>query len=161
MGFFGQFFDHGLDLVGKGGNGTMIVPLASDDPLYCPASGTKPGPNGSVQCNPDSNFITLSRATRVDGTSTEHANLTSPFIDQNQTYTSHPAHQVFLREYVRVGGVPVATGRLIEGADGGMAKWRDVKAQARNVLGLAITDADLLDVPQVVVDLYGNFVPGR
>jgi len=32
--FFGQFFDHGLDLVNKGGNGTIIVPLRPDDPLY-------------------------------------------------------------------------------------------------------------------------------
>ena len=27
MTFFGQFFDHGLDLVTKGGNGTIFVPL--------------------------------------------------------------------------------------------------------------------------------------
>ena len=27
-------------------------------------------------------------------------NTTTPFVDQNQTYTSHPSHQVFLREYV-------------------------------------------------------------
>ena len=26
-------------------------------------------------------------------------NDTSPFVDQNQTYTSHPSHQVFLRAY--------------------------------------------------------------
>ena len=26
-------------------------------------------------------------------------NTTSPFVDQNQTYTSHPSHQVFLRAY--------------------------------------------------------------
>lgn len=157
-GFFGQFFDHGLDLVGKGGNGTMIVPLAEDDPLFCPPGGQRPGE--TTACDPEANYITLSRATRVDNTSTEHKNLTSPFIDQNQTYSSHPAHQVFLREYELVGGVPVATGRLIEGENGGMAKWRDVKAQARDILGLEITDADLLDIPQVVVDPYGNFVPG-
>ena len=29
-----------------------------------------------------------------------HNNETTPFIDQNQTYTSHASHQVFLREYV-------------------------------------------------------------
>ena len=28
---FGQFFDHGLDLVTKGGNGTVFVPLQPDD----------------------------------------------------------------------------------------------------------------------------------
>ncbi|WP_164863462.1 peroxidase family protein [Agromyces sp. LHK192] len=156
-GFFGQFFDHGLDLVGKAGNGQMIVPLAEDDPLFCPPEGVRPGE--SAQCDPEANYITLSRATRIDETSTEHKNLTSPFIDQNQTYSSHPAHQVFLRHYVLEGGVPVATGRLIEGVNGGMAKWRDVKAQARQILGINLTDADLLDVPQVLVDPYGNFVP--
>ena len=35
---FGQFFDHGLDLVTKGGSGTVIVPLKPDDPLYVPGS---------------------------------------------------------------------------------------------------------------------------
>ena len=34
MTFFGQFFDHGLDLVNKGGNGTIYIPLLTDDPLY-------------------------------------------------------------------------------------------------------------------------------
>src|SRR5262249_54470098 len=31
--FFGQFFDHGLALVQKGGNGFVFVPLQPDDPL--------------------------------------------------------------------------------------------------------------------------------
>ena len=34
--FFGQFFDHGLDLVNKGGSGTVFVPLQPDDPLFVP-----------------------------------------------------------------------------------------------------------------------------
>ncbi len=34
MTLFGQFFDHGLDLVTKGGNGTVYIPLQPDDPLY-------------------------------------------------------------------------------------------------------------------------------
>jgi putative cell wall-binding protein/Ca2+-binding RTX toxin-like protein len=161
LGFFGQFFDHGLDLVSKGGNGTMIVPLAADDPLYCPPGGQKENASGVLEpCNPDGNYITLSRATRVDGDSTEHLNLTTPFIDQNQTYSSHPSMQVFLREYTIVNGAPRATGRLIEGETEGMAKWRDVKRQAREVLGIELTDADLLDVPLLLTDLYGNFVPG-
>ena len=33
MTFFGQFFDHGLDLVTKGSNGTIYIPLQADDPL--------------------------------------------------------------------------------------------------------------------------------
>ena len=35
---FGQFFDHGLDLVAKGGSGTVFVPLQPDDPLYVEGS---------------------------------------------------------------------------------------------------------------------------
>src|SRR5512140_289770 len=38
--FFGQFFDHGLDLVPKGGSGTVIMPLQPDDPLFVPGSPT-------------------------------------------------------------------------------------------------------------------------
>src|SRR6185369_3387607 len=38
--FFGQFFDHGLDLVTKGGSGTVIMPLQPDDPLFVPGSPT-------------------------------------------------------------------------------------------------------------------------
>ena len=36
MTLFGQFFDHGLDLVNKGGSGTVFIPLLPDDPLYRP-----------------------------------------------------------------------------------------------------------------------------
>ena len=62
---------------------------------------------------------------------TEHTNQTTPFVDQNQTYTSHPSHQVFLREYVlNADGEPVATGRMLDGVNGGLGTWADVKAQA-------------------------------
>nr|WP_218568880.1 hypothetical protein [Pseudomonas sp. HS-2] len=33
MSLFGQFFDHGLDLVNKGGSGPVYIPLQPDDPL--------------------------------------------------------------------------------------------------------------------------------
>ena len=37
---FGQFFDHGLDLVTKAGaQGAVFVPLKTDDPLYSSAPG--------------------------------------------------------------------------------------------------------------------------
>src|SRR6185437_13785024 len=92
--FFGQFFDHGLDLVTKGGNGTIFVPLQPDDPLYVPGSPT--------------NFMVETRATMLPGPDGvlgtaddvhENLNTTTPFVDQNQTYSSHPSHQVFLRAY--------------------------------------------------------------
>jgi len=106
----------------------------------------------------------------------ENANTTTPFVDQNPTYSSHPSHQVFLRAYqLDPAGAPVATGKLIENRDlgpdghfgtaadhviGGMATWKVVKAQARDVLGIQLTDADVGNVPLLVTDAYGNFLPG-
>ena len=139
---FGQFFDHGLDLVNKGGNGTVYMPLQPDDPLYVEGSPT--------------NFMAMTRVSTGDAA----GNSITPWVDQNQTYTSHPSHQVFLREYQMVGGKPVATGHLLEGSNGGLATWADVKAQARDMLGIELTDKDIGAVPVVAVDPYGNFIPG-
>ncbi|MGA9278437.1 peroxidase family protein, partial [Ilumatobacter sp.] len=161
--FFGQFFDHGLDLVNKGGSGTILVPLRPDDPLY-------------DSTPPNLRFMTLDRATNQPGPDgvvgtpddiREHENRTTPFVDQNQTYTSHPSHHVFIREYELVDGQPQATGKLLNGADfdgdgerDGLATWNDVKTQAHDILGIDLNDLDVLNVPQVYVDYYGNFIPG-
>lgn len=40
MTIFGQFFDHGLDLLAKGGQGTVYIPLQPDDPLYVEGSSS-------------------------------------------------------------------------------------------------------------------------
>src|SRR5262249_16477584 len=169
--FFGQFFDHGLDLVTKGQNGTVFVPLQPDDPLFVPGSPT--------------NFMVETRATMLPGPDGiigtaddihENSNTTTPFVDQNQTYTSHPSHQVFLRAYeIGADGDPHATGKLIEnrsaradrqfcsgddGLIGGMATWAVVKAQANKILGINLTDADFDNVPLLATDPYGNFIKG-
>uniref|UniRef100_UPI00247ABACF peroxidase family protein n=1 Tax=Methylobacterium segetis TaxID=2488750 RepID=UPI00247ABACF len=167
MTFFGQFFDHGLDLITKGNNGTVYIPLQKDDPLYVENSHT--------------NFMALTRSTPVagpgadgvmgtaDDTNHETVNTTTPWIDQNQTYTSHPSHQVFLREYMFSvdsdgDGVndshAVSTGRLLDGANGSIATWADTKAQALRMLGIKLDDYDVLDVPLLRTDAYGNFIPG-
>lgn len=171
MTFFGQFFDHGLDLLSKSTTDFVFIPLMPDDPLYVPGSPT--------------NFMVLPRAVRtagadgIVGTADDgQPNTTSPFVDQSQTYSSHPSHQVFLREYIiNAAGDPVATGRLITnrdlGADGkfgtaddggaengGMATWAVVKAQARDILGIDLTDADVHNVPLLATDAYGNFIRG-
>jgi Ca2+-binding RTX toxin-like protein len=172
MTFFGQFFDHGLDLVTKGGNGTVYIPLQPDDPLFVPGSPT--------------NFMVLTRATQVAGPGAdgilgtaddtiEHENTTSPFVDQNQTYSSHPSHQVFLRAYNATANGPVSNGNLLTNRDlgpdgefgtaddveiGGMATWKVVKAQARDILGINLTDAQFDNVPLLATDQYGNFIKG-
>lgn len=154
MTLFGQFFDHGLDLVNKGGSGTVYIPLQPDDPLYVEGSHT--------------NFMVLTRATNQPGPDgvlgtaddiREHVNQTTPFIDQNQTYTSHASHQVFLREYILVDGKPVATGHILDGVDGGLATWADIKAQACEILGINLTDADVANIPLLRTDAYGKFIP--
>ncbi|MEE1619985.1 peroxidase family protein [Zafaria sp. J156] len=151
---FGQFFDHGLDLINKGGNGTVVVPLNPDDPLYRPGAST--------------NFLTLSRGT-IDDTDggREHINRTTPFVDQNQTYTSHASHQAFLREYTLDGnGSPVPTGRILNGTNSegapveGLPTWADVKKQARDILGIDLEDFDVLDVPLIATDPYGHLLLG-
>lgn len=139
---FGQFFDHGLDLVAKGGNGTVYIPLQPDDPLYDPGS-------------PHTNFMAMTRATIGEGA----GNVTTPWVDQNQTYTSNASHQLFLREYEMIEGRPVSTGHLLEG-DRGMATWADVKDQARTMLGIELTDADVTQVPVFQMDPYGEFIRG-
>lgn len=59
MTLFGQFFDHGLDLVTKGGNGSVYVPLMPDDPLIAGADGTF----GTADDLPEAQrFMTLTRA---------------------------------------------------------------------------------------------------
>ncbi len=154
---FGQFFDHGLDLVTKGGNGSVVMPLAADDPLVTHGRDGVAG-NGD-EVDPGTPML-LTRATDVADPGNQARNTTTSYVDQNQTYTSHPAHQVFLREFELVGGVPVETGRLIDGPGGGMATWDDVQAQARNVLGIELSDQDVLNVPLLMTDAYGHFLRG-
>ncbi len=178
MTLFGQFFDHGLDLVNKGGNGKVIIPLLADDPLFVPGG--------------QSNFMVLTRASMVRGAGAdgivgtaddtfthESTNAVTPVIDQSQTYSSHPAHQVFLREYIRsADGTIHSTGGLLShtnaaaagtivgqaagAADGSshMATWGDMKANALTNLGLRLSDYDVVSVPLVLADAYGNVIRG-
>lgn len=136
---FGQFFDHGLDLVQKGGNEKIYIPLAPDDPLYVEGSRT--------------NYMVLTRSPQTP------LNLTTPFVDQNQTYSSVASKQLFLREYKMVDGKPVSTGHLLEGSKG-IATWAEVKEQAREMLGINLTDEFVGTVPLFRMDAYGEFVRG-
>lgn len=152
--FFGQFFDHGLDLTTKTGD-IVFMPLQADDPLLAIAGPTP--------------FMIVSRAVNPDF---EQINLTSPYVDQNQTYTSHPSEQVFQREYVSALvdpdgagpmtiGDPMETGRLMVGPSGsGLMTWADVKTQAATMLGIVLEDTDMTSVPLLATDLYGNYIPG-
>ena len=160
--FFGQFFDHGLDMINKSSdpNNFVFIPLQPDDPLYVVGG--------------HANFMVLSRATDqpgpdgVLGTADDvhkFTNQTSPFVDQSQTYASDPSHQVFLRDYMTgIDGHLHSSGALLghakaNGADG-MANWGDLKAQAATKFGILLTDADVGNVPLLATDDYGNYIPG-
>ena len=176
--FFGQFFDHGVDQTVKSG-GTVIVPLRDDDPLVA-------GPDhifGNANDLPvQLRFIALTRAQNQpgpDGTLgtaddvNDTNNTDTPWVDQSQTYTSHSSHQFFLREYISDGaGHPLATGRFLGGLaagqtytgspDGrtGMSTWAATKLQAATQLGLLLADKDVFNVPMILADPYGNYIPG-
>lgn len=164
MTFFGQFFDHGLDLISKSGNGTVYIPLANDDPLVTHGPDGVAGTGDEV--GPNTRFMVVTRATPTDGSQN---NITTSFVDQNQTYTSHASHQVFLREYVKVADGSdansnpdvVATGRLLGGVGGeGLATWKDVKDHALQMLGLGLEDRNVHEVPLLATDPYGEFERG-
>jgi Ca2+-binding RTX toxin-like protein len=99
LALFGQFFDHGLDFIGKGGDGTKIkIPLATTDPMYGVINPTTGQPATS---------ITISRA-NVSGFdaqgNAQWVNHTSPYIDQSQTYGSSEQMTQLLRKWVDVDG---------------------------------------------------------
>ena len=172
MTYFGQFFDHGLDLVTKGNAGTVYIPLQADDPLIAGADGVA-GTGDDLPAH--LRFMALTRATQtLDANGVpQHENTTTSWIDQNQTYTSHASHQVFLREYARIdvpgdaqGTITVSTGRLIDGTsasgsvDGAIGNWGEVKAQAITMLGIKMNDFNVHDAPLLATDQYGKFLPG-
>ena len=164
---FGQFFSHGLDLVGKSSTESVKIPLATTDPLYklCEDLSSR----GCVT------EFSMGRTDLQGNVATGGKNTTTPWIDQNQTYTSHPSHQVFLREYFCRGletattilaskkctsaNPPIATGKLIDGdIAGNIANWKEVKRQAANKLGIELVDMDIHDVPLLLTDEYGRFL---
>ncbi len=88
---FGQYVDHGLDFIAKGGSGTIQI--------GAPGTGFGPG---------STNPADLTRASVVgyDANGVPlHTNKTSNFIDQNQAYGSNELVGIFLREPDGQGGV--------------------------------------------------------
>jgi Ca2+-binding RTX toxin-like protein len=115
---FGQYFDHGLDFINKGGNVTngqsakVVIPLSPSDPLYDPAKGVT--------------SITISRATVADpnkaGADRSYINRTSAYADLGQVYGSDQQINQMLREWVADPNNP---GKYIAGA--GMFNGQSLK----------------------------------
>src|SRR5215210_7863948 len=155
---------------GEAGSGDEVLP--SQAFMVLTRAQNLPGPDGIAgdhSPNPSSP-VACTAATRpnCDGSADDVQNATntdSPLVDQSQTYTSHSSHQAFLREYVlSPSGRPVDTGHLLGGMPGngatGMATWQSTKDQALRLLGMRLEDKDVLNIPMIAADPYGNFIPG-
>ena len=171
---FGQFFDHGIDQTVKGGSGTVFVPSRTTTRW---SLGKDHDLGNADDLDPNLRFMVLTRGTNQPGPDgilgnaddiRDVKNTDSPWVDQSQTYTSHPSHQAFLREYVLMGDNPMPTGKLLGGEAAALLATRipawplgpRTKAQAENILGLHLVDKDVLNIPMLAVDAYGNFIPG-
>ena len=133
---FGQFLDHGLDFIGKGGNTTagvsskVYIPLDPTDPLYDPANGvtrlsiSRATVNNPLAAGRDGMFRTADdiispgydniygTADDVNGpTNPDYINHVSPYIDQSQTYGSDDSTTNLLRQWV----VDPVSGRFVAG----------------------------------------------
>ena len=140
---FGQFFDHGLDLVPKTGS-TVFVPLQPGDPLYVQGAPT--------------NFMVLTRATtRERGSGQPDLVVRRPEPD---LHLAPLAPGVPARVRPRRAAAPSPPGNMLTGPQDGLATWADVKTQAAAELGIALTDQDVLNVPLLATDQYGRFIPG-
>ncbi len=135
---FGQFFDHGLDFLRRGG-GTYTIDLsalpadvAATDPIL---SNLPPGFPPAMFQGRGARYTDNGDGTySLDNTDgTLHLNKTSPFVDQNQTYGSIDEITYLLRESVfdGAGNVIGKTHRLLDGpADAGgratLARYQDI-----------------------------------
>lgn len=132
---FGQFFDHGLDFISKGGSGFVAIPLSPNDPLYIDPSDPSYVPGASnvmyltraKLSNPDSDFYTAAESMTAVGNSSlaghlkpgvtaTYNNNTGFLVDQSQTYGSHASVNALLRQYDENGR---PTGFLISSAEDG------------------------------------------
>ena len=145
----GQFFDHGLDFVKKGADGSVLVPILPSDPLYSTAPGAR-------------NFFRVSRTNTAPGADPGDAlNTVSPYVDLSQDYGSVQSHTLLLKEVVVLpNGTWVPTGNLVSkqgttGLTGELANWNDLKANAL-LMGLVMHDYNVEDLPQLQLDANGN-----
>ena len=153
---FGQFFDHGLDLVNKGGNGTVFIPLMPDDPLYVQGGNT--------------NFMVLTRATLagpgadgVMGTSDDTdrpVNTTTPFVDQTRPTRHIPRTRYF---YASTYSTQQAIRRHRQADRGRQWRHGDLgrcqgagRGSSRHPAGRP----NVGNVPLLATDPYGEFIRG-
>ena len=168
---FGQFFDHGLDFITKGG-GFALTPLSPSDPLYDPGAtgptanmmmlsrGALSNPASDFTINPNGDAVLNVGQLDADGNPIvpKFNNNTGLLIDQSQTYGSHSTINVLVRQYYADGNV---TGKLITSAEDGngsnhdLATFADTKVNAAR-LGIELIDMDVIDAPVIRADGVGK-----
>ncbi len=134
---FGQYVDHGLDFIQKGGNGTIQIG----------APGMGPG-----------NPLDLTRATVAPGSdpaAPKHINKTSNFIDQNQAYGSNDDVGTFLREPDGNGGVGA---RLFFGGADGTTGGFDLLPTLRQLLDAHIENGTVFSNGKTLTEQYTTLV---
>jgi Ca2+-binding RTX toxin-like protein len=131
--FFGQFFDHGVDFINKGGTGTVI----GDHLILSRAS---------LDVNGD---VINSTAPLVEQSQTYGQRATTTFYLMEY---SDGTDSDGLGNILPIGA---PTGRLVTHADGGMATWQDIKDNAA-LKGIILTDADVLNVPEPIAPVGGG-----
>ena len=156
---FGQFFDHGLDFIRRGG-GTYIIDLtqlppdiAADDPLFNSIPPMMFQGRGARYIDNGDGTYTLNNTT-----GTLHINKTSPFVDQNQTYGSNDVIMYLLRESVfdLDGNIVGKTHRLVDGPSdasglGTLARYQDI------LTNNGVSQADI-DTALGMADDYAGWV---
>ena len=174
----GQFFDHGLDFVEKGANGTVAIEIKPGDPLYISPTlpgGVLPNPyyvagvsnwmyvSRANLANPDTDFVTEDGTGYLKDGADPLYNNTGMLIDQSQTYGSHETVNAFFREYDAAGA---PTGRVVahagvdingDGEDDDLATWADTRANALKI-GVVLTDEDIFNAPMLRVDVTGKLL---
>lgn len=111
---FGQYYDHGMDFLVKGGSNIDGTAAGSITGIGNAGFGGLSITRGSV-----------APGTGINGVAREQINATSPFIDQNQTYGSSEAILEFLLERDASGRT---TAKLLEAPGGGLPMLKDLIA---------------------------------
>ena len=140
---FGQYFDHGLGFLPKGGvnsDGTAAGRLTDigtpDFPLSLTRGDVEPG-------------------TGIDSPR-QHPNQTSPFIDQNQAYGSNDKVLEFLLERDYDG---TFTGRLFAGPGGGLPNLGELKENWQRGVDAGLAEAIDWDSPTALSNFRGSGDP--
>ncbi len=142
MTFFGQFFDHGLDLVTKGGNGTVFIPLQPDDPLYVP--GQPHQLHGADARRPCAGPDGTRHRRRHHAASTRRRRSST----RTRPIPRIPRIRCSCANTCSSDGRPDRDRQAARRAtNGGLATWADVKAQAQTCSASILTDADVVNVP--------------